>query len=178
MNIHGKIFGAITIIVSLDHKLLLVRNGNLWGLPKGARNYRAFMDLKLLTESHYNKTGEILIHDKLELVPENMETAIENAYRETLEETGIKIDIDNLESYGTFNTEYCAYDRFYYNFPYDANYHEILLKENVPDHENDELKWFNISTVADLLSIHNPVNKIFNHITYKYLMDLIILRQM
>ena len=173
LNVHGVMQGAIIAIVSLDWKILMVRNGALWGLPKGARNYRTMMDLKAKTELHYYKTKEVYVHENADFRLADAETAVENIYRETLEETGIKIDISKLETYGIADATYCAYDRFYYNFPYEARYHRDMLDQNPADHENDEIAWFPLLEVAEMMVAHTGTNRIFNHVTVQYLRDFL-----
>jgi 8-oxo-dGTP pyrophosphatase MutT (NUDIX family) len=173
LNVNGKIQGAIIIIKSLDSKILLVRNGRLWGLPKGARNYNDFNDLKKQTDDYYRDNDDILVHEEAHFTNDRIESAVENVCRETLEETGIIIDqnfLTPIQSHFQMNN-YCAYDGFYYMYQKPSNGHLEDLKANSTDHENDELLWVDMEELALLLRNHrsHTHRKVFNHITYGFL---------
>ena len=166
----GKILGAIIIIVSGDEKILLVRNGKLWGLPKGARNFLNFMELKKLTEEYYMKTNTIMEHESVEL--KDMESSVDNICRETLEETGIEINKEYLLS---LDNESNPYNRYYYEFPHNSDTHKCILELNGTDHENDELLWITYDQLKKMLKTHRDPyqNKVFNHVTYNCLSEYI-----
>jgi 8-oxo-dGTP pyrophosphatase MutT (NUDIX family) len=169
LSIAGQIQGAISIIRSTDDRILLVRNRNLWGLPKGARNYREFLRLKALTEDHYRKTGETLVHEHADFTNEDSETSVENLCREVKEETGIIIDESKLLTFKYRNSSsYCAYDGYYYEYPRQSTEHIIDLEANGTDHENDELMWVTHDELQTLVNDHRRL-KIFNHVTFGYL---------
>jgi 8-oxo-dGTP pyrophosphatase MutT (NUDIX family) len=177
LNINGKIQGCIIIIKSTNNKILLVRNGKLWGLPKGARNYKDFMECKKQTDEYYRKHHDILIHETAVFTDDRTESPVENVCRETLEETGIIINTEYLEpllSHFQINN-YCAYDGFCYMYPKDSTHHSEDLQQNGTDHENDELLWVTIAELKRLLSNHRSHNchKVFNHITYGFLNEYI-----
>ncbi len=168
---NGKILGAIILILSEDSKVLLVRNGRLWGLPKGARNYLEYLKLKTQTETHYAKTGEILQYDRVTFNDQSIESAEDNICRETLEETGIIIDTDGLRALPCVG----SYTRFFYKFPYSSDVHKVYLDQNGTDYENDELLWVTLSHLERMMKIHRDPyqNKMFNHITYIFLDDFL-----
>lgn len=168
LNMNGKILGAIVIIHSRDDKILLVRNRKLWGLPKGARNYTDFIRCKSETDRHFRQTGEILTHESAEFTADKIESAVDNVYRETLEETGIIMDRSQVREIHEHWGGRCAYDAFYYAYPKDADKHGDDLKRNGTDHENDELLWVDLMELEQWLRNHRSPNhpKIFNHITY------------
>jgi 8-oxo-dGTP pyrophosphatase MutT (NUDIX family) len=169
LSISGQIQGAISIIRSTDNRILLVRNRNLWGLPKGARNYREFLRLKGLTEDHYLKTGKILEHPQASFTYDDSETSVENLCREVKEETGITIDKSRLAPFKYRNSSsYCAYDGYFYDYPRTAAEHIIDLDANGTDHENDELLWVTHEKLQDLLHDHLR-SRVFNHVTFGYL---------
>lgn len=174
LNVYGKIQGAIAIIRSLDNKILLVRNRKLWGLPKGARSYKSFLDLKDKTDKHYRETGEVFVHETA--IFNESETAVENVCREVCEETGIIIDTDRLKplKYRNMSGSYCAYDGFVYDYERNAVDHYEDLKANGTDHENDELLWVTRDELDQLLKTHRTryngaQTRTFNHVTYGYL---------
>lgn len=179
LNINGKIQGAIAIIRSLDEKVLLVRNRKLWGLPKGARNYRTLIKLKALTDRHYRETGEIIEHTEAQFTNDDAETSVENLCREVREETGIIIDQNNLEPfrYRNHSGSYCAYDGYYYQYPKTSEEFYSDLQQNSTDHENDELLWVTNHTLKELLYDHRQNHRqgvrIFNHVTYGYLEEYV-----
>lgn len=176
LNINGKMLGAIIVIQSRDEKILLVRNRKLWGLPKGARNYIDFIRCKGETDQHFRETGKIMTHDFADFTEDRIESSIDNVCRETLEETGIAIDVSSIreidqQSWGGR----CAYDAFYYPYPKNASEHGNDLEQNGTDHENDELLWVSRSELEQWLRNHRSPNhpKIFNHITYGILEDFL-----
>jgi len=175
LNINGKIQGAIAIIRSLDEKILLVRNRKLWGLPKGARNYRTFLKLKAVTDRHYRETGDIIEHAEAHFTHDDVETSEENVCREVREETGIIIDPNSLEPfrYRNHSGSYCAYDGYYYQYPKTSEEFYSDLQQNGTDHENDELLWVSQQVLSGLLQNHRQNHRqgarIFNHVTYGYL---------
>ena len=168
---NGKILGAIILILSKDNKVLLIKNGKLWGLPKGARNYLEYIKLKTQTESHYIETGNILQHDTALFNADLIESAEDNICRETLEETGIVIDVDKLQKLPYTG----SYTRFYYVFPYNSDMHSEHLDKNGTDYENDELQWVNYTLLDRMMKIHKDPyqNKMFNHVTYSFLEDYV-----
>lgn len=171
IDTNGRIQGAIVLIESLDNKFLLVRNGNLWGLPKGARNYISYLDCKYKTDDHYRSTREILVHDSA--VYSDAETPEDNACREVLEETGIIIDRELLRSIYEEQTNcYCSYDAFYYSYPKTASAHYDDLVTNGTDHENDELMWVTGEQLEVMLDGHVR-SRVFNHVTYGLLRAII-----
>ena len=169
LSLSGQIQGAISIIRSTDDRILLVRNRNLWGLPKGARNYREFLRLKGLTEDHYRKTGQTMEHQHADFTYDDSETSVENLCREVKEETGIIIDESKLLSFKYRNSSsYCAYDGYYYDYPRTASEHIVDLEANGTDHENDELLWVTHEELKVLLNDHRRL-RVFNHVTFGYL---------
>jgi 8-oxo-dGTP pyrophosphatase MutT (NUDIX family) len=180
LNINGKIQGAIAIIHSKDDKILLVRNLKLWGLPKGARNYKEFNRLKTLTDDHFRETSEILRHESMTLNDDDAETSLENVEREVREETGIIIDRDGLNML-TYNQSgsYCAYDGYYYEYPKTSKeYHDDIMS-NGTDHENDELLWVTPVELEQMIHNHQQHHRqgtharVFNHVTCGYLEEYI-----
>ena len=167
-NVNGKIQGGIAVINSLDNKILLVRNHRLWGLPKGARNYTEYTDLKHITDKHYRQTGEIYQHNSVAFA--TAETSLENICRETLEETGIIIDPSLLHplNFSHRISSYCAYDAYHYEYPHPAVQHLKDLQANGTDHENDELLWVTRADLKEMLVKHRKpyCSKVFNHITF------------
>ena len=163
----NELIGAIIILKTLDEKILLVRNGSLWGLPKGARNYNAFLEIKNITMQHYLTTNDIFTIKECEF--NEIESADDNICRETYEETGIKLDRDKLNLFN--EKQICAYTRYYYNLDFEASYYIEILKENGTDHENDELSWISLKDLQEMLFKHSKYrhSKIFNHVTYSYL---------
>lgn len=162
---NGRIHGAIVLLLSSDNKILLVRNGKLWGLPKGARSYKEFLRIKKETDEHYLRTGKILQHDTVTF--SESETALENACREVREETGIVLSEDDL----TPVTELGSYDRFYAELDYTCDQYNDILEKNGTDHENDELLWASMDQLIRMLKTHRDPyqNKVFNHMTYNFL---------
>ncbi len=172
LNVDGKIQGAIAIIKSSDDKILLVRNRKLWGLPKGARNYRDFTRLKTETDDHFRTYGKILKHKFASFKNCDAESAIENVCREITEETGIIVNVNYLTSFycEKGSNTYCSYDGFSYNYPKTASEHQIDLEKNGTDHENDELLWVSLAELNTMINDHrSSFNKVFNHITIKFL---------
>jgi 8-oxo-dGTP pyrophosphatase MutT (NUDIX family) len=171
LTVNGQMLGAIIIIQSKDNKVLLVRNNKLWGLPKGARNYIDFMKCKKETDDQYLSRGSIIEHTEANFTEDNIESAIDNVCRETLEETGIVLNVDNIQSiYSQINNK-CAYDGFYYMYPKNACDHIDDLNKNGTDHENDELLWIDLDELSQWLYDHRSPKhpKIFNHVTYGFL---------
>jgi 8-oxo-dGTP pyrophosphatase MutT (NUDIX family) len=172
LNVEGKMQGAIAIVKSSDDKILLVRNRKLWGLPKGARNYKDFTLLKFLTDEHYRKTGKILRHKNASFKNTDSETAIENVCREIMEETGIDVDVSLLTCFccEKGSNTYCSYDGFEYSYPKTVEEYESELQKNGTDHENDELLWVSKEKLTKMVDEHRgSYNKVFNHITIKFL---------
>lgn len=173
LNVHGRIQGAIAIIHSKDDRVLLVRNRKLWGLPKGARSYTAFLQLKAMTDEHFRRTGEILEHDSV--IFDDEESSEDNICREVLEETGIIMDREALQllKYRNQSGSYCAYDGYYYEYPKTSVEHEQDLTEHGTDHENDELLWVSRKELEQLIRNHRyghrTGGRVFNHVTYGYL---------
>lgn len=166
----GEHMGAIIIIRSKDDKYLLVRNGKLWGLPKGVRNYCAFTQLQDACNKIYLETGEIPVFTDVSFV--DVETPEENIIRETREETGIMVNPKRLFRYKKHNS-YHPYIRFYYHYEYNAEEYVKTLEENGTDHENDEIMWQTQQEMLKLLTKHREDSnkRIFNHVTYSYLMS-------
>jgi len=173
LDITGRIQGAIAIIRSLDDHILLVRNRNLWGFPKGARNFSEFTRLKSLTDMHYLTTGHILTHDQASFTYDSVESSIDNVCREVKEETGIIIDTKHLEPFKcryAAHGSYCAYDGYLYKYPRLALDYVIDLQNNGTDHENDELLWVTRDVLEHMYYTHRcNMDKIFNHVTFGYL---------
>jgi 8-oxo-dGTP pyrophosphatase MutT (NUDIX family) len=160
--------GAIIIIRSMDEHYLLVCCNNLWGLPKGARAYRAFLTIKDITDKHYLSTGNAhdIVHGKT--VFDEEETSEENIRRETREETGIIIPLEDskLEKYPGGG----LYDRFTYRYPKTIKEYENDLLVNGVDHENDALKWVNRKDLLTMIKNHlPPENKVFNATSFQFL---------
>jgi 8-oxo-dGTP pyrophosphatase MutT (NUDIX family) len=165
--------GAIIIIKSKDDKYLLVRNGKLWGLPKGVRHYKTFTQLQNVCNKTYLETGEIPVFT--EVVFDEEETAKENIIRETLEETGIVLDPDKIVECSARRNQH-PYIRFYYEADFTSYEYIKVLEQNGTDHENDEIMWQTETTILKLLSRHreasaNSNKRIFNHVTYSYLLS-------
>jgi 8-oxo-dGTP pyrophosphatase MutT (NUDIX family) len=172
VNEHKHILGAIILIISKDLRILLVRNGKLWGLPKGARNYRPFLQMKQLTDQVYVESNHILLHGDITICPEDAETAVENVCRETLEETGLKIDTSKLRNMGVPDPGHSGYCWFYYEYEgvSDEYWLQTLSGASV-DHENDELMWVAREELDSMLKKHAS-SKVFNHISYLFLISL------
>lgn len=177
LNVNGQIQGAIAIIKSCDERILLVRNRKLWGLPKGARNYKTFIKLKALTDKHFRETGEVLVHEYAEFTNEDAESTIENLRREIREETGIIMEEQFLQpfKYRNQSGSYCAYDGYYYEYPKSYTEYYQDLQINGTDHENDELLWVTHKELEGLLRNHRQNHRlgnharVFNHVTFGYL---------
>lgn len=165
----GDNMGAIVIIKSTDDKYLLVRNGNLWGLPKGVCNYCEFTRLQNLCNKTYLDTGIIPVFS--DTIFDEVETPEENIIRETREETGIIINQENLFYYNKKLNHQHGYVRFYYYYEYTADEYINTLHQNGTDHENDGLMWLTQYEILELLDKHRgePSKRIFNRITYSYL---------
>ena len=161
----GDHCGAIIILVSLDNKILILRNGALWGLPKGVRNYSTFHEIKETCHQKYVTTGETPVFPPI--VFDRVETASENICRETLEETGIILDETNLIQWEGAD----AYTRFVYYLDFTADQYGEILVRNGTDYENDEIRWIDMAELNHLLLMHksNRHVKVFNHVTYLFL---------
>ena len=168
MNGYRHILGAIIIIVSQNRRLLLVRNAKLWGLPKGARNYRQFLTMKRLTDNVYEESRCILVHGDVIICPDDAESPVENICRETLEETGIKLDAKRLMDLGVDDPCHSGYNRFYYRYECDSEDYWSTLSQARVDHENDELVWVSMDELDDMLERHEK-SKLFNHVSYLFL---------
>lgn len=181
LNINGQIQGAIAIIRSADDRVLLIRNRKLWGLPKGARNYREFISLKEHTDAHFRDTGTVIEHEHASFTSDNCETSVENLCREVKEETGIIIDEHDLKPFKFRNTgSYCAYDGYYYDYPKTSKEYISDLENNGTDHENDELLWVTHRELEQLLRMHRQnhrTNRMFNHVTFGYLEEYMKTRE-
>ena len=164
-DVHGDYMGAIILLESTDEKILLVRNGNLWGLPKGVRNFTSFNMLKNACTDQYLKYKTIPQFQYAEFF--NVESGIDNICRETLEETGIHLDPEKIITVD----ENCAYTKYYYKLDFSTSDYKDILETNGTDHENDELLWVDKPTLNNMLFNHraNKNIKIFNHVTYSYL---------
>ncbi len=160
-DIFGDYVGAIIILNSLDNKILILRNEHLWGLPKGVRNYTEFHRIK--TEATAAGVGEE------EIVFDQVETGVENICRETLEETGIRLNPEEVVSFD--DEDRSAYTKYYYQLDFTAAEYADILKNNGTDHENDEMKWIDYQELDQMLQQHraNRQVKVFNHVTYIYL---------
>lgn len=177
LNVNGQIQGAIAIIHSQDDRILLVRNRKLWGLPKGARNFRDLIRLKFLTDKHYRQYGEVIEHVEAHFTQADAETPAENLCREVREETGIVIDEQDLKPFKYRNQtgSYCAYDGYYYEYPKTSKEYLQDLQNNGTDHENDELLWVTHKELEQLLRNHrqnyrtSSKTRVFNHVTFGYL---------
>ena len=162
---NGKNTGAIVFIMSADDKVLLLRNGRMWGFPKGARNYKEFLRLKALTDQAFWNGCATPIHDSVSF--SDVETPEENAIREIQEETGIIMDPARLTRWGE-----APYTKFLYAFPHPAAMHRDILVANGTDHENDEMKWVTNAELMNMMEQHAQSDRVFNHITYRYLCEL------
>ena len=167
-NEHGNILGAIVAIVSVDRRILLVRNGKLWGLPKGARNYHEFIRMKSLTDQVYRESGHILMHGDICMDEDDAETACENVCRETLEETGIVIKPEKLKDLGVPEPAHSGYTWFYYEHDEESKTYINIVSDAVLDNENDELRWVSGEELDTMLLRHQGC-KVFNHISYLFL---------
>jgi 8-oxo-dGTP pyrophosphatase MutT (NUDIX family) len=161
----GDHCGAIIILVSLDNKILILRNGSLWGLPKGVRNYSKFHDIKTACYLEYLATGTTTVFPPMIL--DEVESASENITRETLEETGIKLDETQLVQWEGAD----AYTRFVCQLDFTADHYGDILFLNGTDYENDEIKWIDMKQLNFLLQMHrtNRHAKVFNHVTFLFL---------
>jgi 8-oxo-dGTP pyrophosphatase MutT (NUDIX family) len=161
----GDHCGAIIILVSQDNKILILRNGALWGLPKGVRNYRKFHDLKSACHEQYVRTGKAPVFPPI--VFDQVESPTENICRETLEETGIELKVENLIQWEGAD----AYTRFVCYLDFAADQYGEILARNGTDYENDEIKWIDIKELQCMLLTHksNRQIKIFNHVTFLFL---------
>jgi 8-oxo-dGTP pyrophosphatase MutT (NUDIX family) len=171
-DIFGDHMGAIIVLNSLDNKILILRNEHLWGLPKGVRNFSEFYKIKTEFTALFEKSGgksEKYFEDSV--VFENIESGEENICRETFEETGIELDPHNLIRWD--NTNYSAYTKYYYQLDFTAEEYGCILLKNGTDHENDELKWIDYAELNNMLQQHktNIKSKVFNHVTYKFLLQ-------
>ncbi len=169
-DVHGDYTGAIIMLKSLDNKVLVLRNGNLWGLPKGVRNYKAFHALKEQSNECYFKNNVMPKTDSIVCTEEEVESAEDNIYRETLEETGIMIDVNKLVQVGPMDA---AYTRFVYQLDFYACEHAKHILKNGTDHENDEMRWLTPEDLTQSLTLHRSSRhtKVFNHVTYLFLND-------
>lgn len=170
-NQRGENKGAIVLIESADGYYLILRNGKLWGLPKGTRSYLEFIRAR----EKALKDPSLWIE---EVRLDNEETAEANIIRETYEETGLLLDINKLEQpEPNDKVKYnraSAYVKFFYKLDITAlEYADILLKEGT-DHENDEMRWVNLSEMNRLLDRHCDYRqkKIFNHVSYLFLLEM------
>lgn len=170
LSVEGDHMGAIVIIRSKDDKYLMVRNGKLWGLPKGVRNFKTFTELQEICNQTYASTGTIPVFENT--VFEDEESAEENIIRETKEETGIIMNPEQLFVYKKHNNHH-PYIRFYYHYEYTAEEYIKTLEENGTDHENDEIMWQTQQEITKLLTKHreDSSKRIFNHVTYSYLVS-------
>ena len=169
-DVRGDHTGAIIILKSLDNKILLLRNGSLWGLPKGVRNYKMFHTLKERSNESYIKNSIMPKTDCIVFTEDEVESAEENIYRETLEETGIMIDVNKLVQVGPMDA---AYTRFIYQLDFNAFEHFKHILENGTDHENDEMRWITPEELTQSLILHRSTrhSKVFNHVTYLFISD-------
>lgn len=167
-DIHGDHTGAIIILKSLDNKILLLRNGHLWGLPKGVRNYTSFHNLKETCNAEFVKTGIMPKVDCASFTEDDVESSIDNICRETLEETGIILDKDKITQVGPMDS---AYTRFVYSLNFNASDHYAHILKNGTDHENDEMRWITQEELNRMLLKHTSSRrtKVFNHVTYLFL---------
>ena len=168
-DLRGDHTGAIIIIKSLDNKLLLLRNGHLWGLPKGVRNYTEFHLIKETCNTEYFNTGVMPKIDRCVTFKEDdVESPLDNIYRETLEETGIVLDKNKIVQVGPSDM---AYTRFLYKLNFNASDHYKHIVQNGTDHENDEMKWITPEELQSMLLKHcsSRRTKVFNHVTYLFL---------
>lgn len=179
LTIDGENMGAIVLIESSDNKYLFVKNGRLWGLPKGARNFIKFLELQDQCNSIYLERGEIPIFSE-ETIFDEIETPEENIIRETREETGIIMNHDGLVRYNSNSNSNCAYTRFCYKLDLSSTDYTEILEMNGTDHENDEIIWKTGDEIRKLLAKHNdkPDARVFNRITYKYLTSYFNQRKM
>lgn len=177
LTVSGDHKGAIIIILSLDNKVLIIRNGKLWGLPKGVRNYTEFLRLRELTLNHYKLTGEILCHSTATFIDEESEK--DNITREAYEETGISLLSSNLDIYK--GGDQYGYTRFIYHADFLASDYCKIIKQNGTDHENDELRWVSINELIQLVQQHQDVSKrsgkIFNLVSYKFLQQYLSIKR-
>lgn len=164
-NDKGDLLGAVVLIKSIDNHYLLVRNNNLWGLPKGTRNYVEY------TELLENRDDDTFCFDEVTL--KTVESPQSNAIREVKEETGIQIDPDKLKCINERNPH--GYVRFFYQVPFKStDYGEIIEKMiDSMDHENDEVGWFTTDQIQDLLQKHTSkssfTNRKLNYVSWSFL---------
>lgn len=164
-NIHGDYTGAIIVLESKDDKILLVRNGILWGLPKGVRNFTRFNQLKNECNEHYSKHGQVPTFQEAEFT--EIESSIDNICRETYEETGITLDPNKLITVD----DTCAYTKYYYKLDFDSSDYIDILNKHGTDHENDELLWVTKQELTSMVMRHRTFRqvKVFNHVTFSFL---------
>jgi len=174
-GLYDYMTGSIVLITSTDSYVLLVRNNQKWGFPKGARYFLPYKKLVDKTIMHFTKTHNILWHDELVIdstKPEQQESALDNAYREVLEETGIDC---SKTLYTQFVKSINGYDTFHLPLPCNASeYYEKYLLRNGTDTENDEIRWVLWNSLFDKsLSL----NKITNDMITQYwsTQDLLVL---
>jgi ADP-ribose pyrophosphatase YjhB (NUDIX family) len=145
--------GAIIAIQSSDNRILMVRNGRKWGLPKGARNFVEFSAaLKALAGS-----SDAMVLSTLVL--QTPETAEENIMREVLEETGLVLEESRLRPVMLDRNRMHKhpYARFVYKLPHPSShlFHGECIKAafeaGLMDHENDEMRWIPIYDVIDMV---------------------------
>lgn len=154
-NVHGhqQQLGAVVVIESSDHRVLMVRNGKKWGLPKGARN---FVEYQAVLNSLPAEGNGLVVNS---LILQTPETPEENIIREVLEETGIVLDQALLQPVMLDRNKQHkhAYARFVYKLPHPAShvFHEACLKAaykaGLMDHENDEMRWIPVYDVIEMV---------------------------
>ena len=160
----GDLLGAVVLIRSADNHYLFVRNGSLWGLPKGARHYREFT--RLSSEVHRDPT---VVFNFICLRED--EGGIRNAQREVLEETGFELKREQLIEENQRNKH--AYVRYVAHVPVrsDEYYEQVLRPQQdagLVDHENDEIRWWSEEEVRTML--REPVHRRnMNYISYSFL---------
>lgn len=173
-NEHGRILGSIVLIKSLDNMYLIVRNGNLWGLPKGARNYRSFLHCKEITDKYYYETGNVFIHEAISI--DTPETSIDNVIRETLEETGIEINQQYLCTFIADDNYYTAYDRYVYEYQHTVQEYAngFVDRSKYMDSENDVLMWISHEDLQQMVNdqTFNRVKK-FNQVSLRFLSNFL-----
>jgi 8-oxo-dGTP pyrophosphatase MutT (NUDIX family) len=167
MNQYNRIFGSIVLIKSKDDMYLLIRNGNLWGLPKGARNYHSYIQCKAITDKHYLDTGDIYIHESLTI--SNAESNIDNAIRETMEETSIVIDPNYLVEYQSDDISYTAYERYVYYYQHTVSEFDDTFDQSNMDSENDMLQWFSLVDLKQMIK----QKKLFNQVSIRFLTEFL-----
>ena len=169
-NARGYVLGAVAILQCPDtQRILLVRNSSLWGLPKGGRNFKEHTVMRSEFVEAFNNNHP-LPHFQLSHPWMEEETALENVQREVREETGIDLTKEHVEECNEGNNH--SYTRFYCKLSFPCRqYREVVERathQGLIDHENDEIKWFSIQELQQMV-INHYSNRQLNFISFSFL---------